>query len=46
LQARPEIANEIGTLAVESFKEAGEFFKFRIPITGEFKIGNNWAETH
>ena len=41
-----EIAEEVGRLAVESFVKAGEHFKFRIPITGEFKVGRNWKETH
>jgi hypothetical protein len=27
-------------------RKAGEFFAFRCPIDGEFKVGGNWAETH
>ena len=41
-----DIAEEVGRCAVQSFAEAGEEFDFRIPITGEFKVGSNWAETH
>jgi DNA polymerase I-like protein with 3'-5' exonuclease and polymerase domains len=41
-----EIADEVGRLAIESFAEAGREFDFRIPITGEYKVGTNWAETH
>ena len=41
-----EIADEVGTLAVQSFEMAGKHFKFRCPITGEFKVGDNWSETH
>lgn len=41
-----EIADEVGRLAVQSFGMAGEQFEFRIPITGEYKVGTNWAETH
>lgn len=41
-----EIADEVGRLAVQSFGMAGEEFEFRIPITGEYKVGTNWAETH
>lgn len=29
-----------------SIVDAGEFFKFRCPLDGEYKIGSNWAETH
>lgn len=41
-----EIAEAVGKLAVQSFEMAGDYFKFRVPITGEFKVGKNWAETH
>jgi len=37
---------EVGKLAVQSIKEAGEYFKFRCPLDGEWKIGANWQETH
>lgn len=43
---RPEIAEALGELAIEALKQAGEHFKFRCPITGEYKIGKNWKETH
>jgi hypothetical protein len=36
----------IGDLAVESIREAGEWFKFRCPLDGAHKSGSNWAETH
>ena len=41
-----EEATEIGLLAVECIKRTGEHFKLRVPLTGEYKIGNNWSETH
>ena len=41
-----EIADEIGKLAVQSFEMAGQHFNFNCPITGEYKVGTNWAETH
>ena len=43
--AKPEIAEYIGEVAVWSFEQAGEHFNFRCPITGEFKIGDNWYDT-
>lgn len=46
IACRKELADEIGTLAVRSFQLAGEHFKFRCPIDGQYKIGANWAETH
>jgi DNA polymerase I-like protein with 3'-5' exonuclease and polymerase domains len=46
ITCRPEIADLIGTLAVESIRKAGEFFNMRCPLDGAYKIGNNWSETH
>jgi DNA polymerase I-like protein with 3'-5' exonuclease and polymerase domains len=46
VEARPQIAEEVGKIIVRSMQEAGEYFKFRVPITGEWKVGTNWAETH
>jgi DNA polymerase-1 len=37
---------EVGELARQSIKEAGEYFKLRCPLDGEFKVGRNWQETH
>jgi len=39
-------AHELGKLQVQSIIDAGEFFKLRCPLNGEYKIGNNWADTH
>jgi len=39
-------AEYFGKLGVESIQEAGEHFKLRCPLTGEYKIGDNWYETH
>lgn len=46
LQVKEEFADEIGKIAVQCFERAGQHFNFRIPITGEYKIGRTWAETH
>lgn len=42
----PEIAEDLGKLAVECITRAGNYFNIRVPLTGEYKIGRNWAETH
>lgn len=46
LIAREEIADDVGREAVKSFELAGAYYNFRCPITGEYKIGQNWADTH
>jgi DNA polymerase-1 len=39
-------AKNAGYLMVESIKAAGKHFDMRCDLDGEYKIGNNWAETH
>ena len=39
-------ADFIGEFAVNSIVKAGEHFKLRCPLDGEYKIGDNWSETH
>ena len=46
LETKEDMANEIGELAVECIKRAGEHFGIRCELDGEYNIGSNWAETH
>ncbi len=46
IEGKTEYAETIGKEAVKAFEEAGRYFKFNCPITGTYKIGRNWAETH
>ena len=39
-------ADYFGKLGVEAIQEASKHFKLRCPLTGEYKIGDNWSETH
>ena len=39
-------AEEFGKLAVQSIIDAGKKLKLRCELNGEYRIGNNWAETH
>ena len=42
-EARAEEAGKLGVLAIE---ETGKVLKMRCPLTGEYKVGNSWKETH
>ena len=46
IEVRECQAKRVGYLAVESIKDAGNFFNMRCPLDGEYKIGSNWSETH
>lgn len=37
---------EVGELAVACIRRAGEYFKLRCKLDGEWKVGRNWQETH
>lgn len=45
-EVREDQAEELAKICEECMPKAGAYFKFRIPIEGEAKIGDNWAETH
>lgn len=46
LAALQEIAHEIGKAAQSAIRRAGEHFNFRCPLDGQYKVGQNWADTH
>ena len=39
-------ADTVGQVAVDAIQNTGMHFKLRIPLTGEYKIGETWADTH
>ena len=45
-ECEPKHAEDLSTSLVYSAAAAGEYYKLRIPIAAEAKIGNNWAEVH
>ena len=46
METDPEIAEQVGRLAADSIRLAGEHFDLKCPLAGAFDIGANWAETH
>ena len=43
---KDEYAESVGEILAVAAKEAGEVLGLRIPTAGEYKIGDNWLETH
>jgi len=39
-------AEFVGKTAQAAIRKAGDYFGFRCPLDGEYKVGANWAETH
>lgn len=46
LEVDKPLSDMVGTLGIESIKKAGEYYKLNCPLTGEYNVGTNWAETH
>ena len=46
VESKPEVAEQVGKLAIKAITNAENFFNFRCPLTGEYHIGKSWAETH
>lgn len=46
IEAEEHLAEEIGSIAADAIRQAGEAFNLRCPLSGSTDIGNNWAETH
>lgn len=46
MEARPEIAEELGQLACDAIKWSGEWLNIPCPHDGEYLIGENWYDTH
>lgn len=40
------IAEEVGRMAVDAIRLAGEHYNFRCPLTGGYSVGRTWADTH
>ncbi len=46
IEVKEEQAEFLGEMAVKSMIEAGKLLNLRCAMTGEYKIGDNWSETH
>ena len=42
----PSIADDFGTMRVDSIRQAGKLLKLNVPLDGEYKKGMTWAQTH
>jgi len=46
IECNPGDADRIGRLVVDAMELTTEYYKLNCPITGEYKIGKSWSETH
>ena len=45
-EVREDQAEELGKVVRQCIVDAGEYYKVLCPLDGEYKIGDNWAESH
>lgn len=43
---KPELSEVVANAAIKSIEKAANYFELKCPFTGEFRIGQNWQETH
>ena len=43
---KPQLTELYKSLAIDSFRKAGEYYDLKCPLTGEAREGKNWMETH
>jgi DNA polymerase I-like protein with 3'-5' exonuclease and polymerase domains len=46
IQAREDLADEVGRIAVKCIEDTTDILGLDCPMTGEYKVGSNWADTH
>jgi len=46
VEVSEQFADEVGQSGVRAIQNAGLEFKMNCPLTGEYKIGDTWKETH
>lgn len=46
IAVRDEYANSVRSVLLDSIRSMTQHFNFRLPLDGEARIGNTWAETH
>jgi len=45
-EVRSDQADVYGRLAVECLEATGAFYNLNCPLTGKYKVGDSWADTH
>ncbi len=46
ITCRKEIAETVGQTAVQAIEDAGRYYSFACPLTGQAQYGQSWADVH
>ena len=46
IEAHKDVADKVGELGIAAIEKAAKDFNLKCELTGEYNVGNNWADTH
>lgn len=46
ITCRPDLGDEVGKTVVSAIEQAGIELKSKCPLTGAYRVGKNWCDTH
>ena len=46
IECHESVADQVGQLGVDAIIEAGKVLNLNCPLDGDYKVGENWSETH
>ena len=46
IEVEEAYADMVGKVGVQAIEQAGRVLEMRCPLTGDYKVGNSWKETH
>ena len=46
VEVREDHSKDFGSLAVKAIEDAGDYYNMRCPLDAEYKVGDDWSETH
>ena len=46
MEVREDLVDFVGQLAIDCIQTAGNYYNLRCPLDAEYKVGDNWSETH
>jgi DNA polymerase-1 len=46
ITCRPDLGDTVGKTVVAAIEQAGREFDSKCPLTGEYRVGANWRDTH
>lgn len=46
IEALPDNADQVGQVAADAIRKAGEYYQFKCPLAGNYDLGDSWKDCH